>query len=471
MSQREPRSKPPRSAENRALEFVRRDDGRPLEAQAIGFTEPRFSHHFSDIRVHADGEAASIAQHLGARAFTVGDDIVFDHGAYQPETLEGRFVLAHEVAHAIQNREFGTRAAPSAKKSQEFDASESEANAFAHGAITGQSAPLTAEPSAVISTFAPWWMPPQLAALQQQSASSAKPNPPAPSQSEPLKPLETASTYLLDHPQSWGNFAEGINEARKSTAPGKNSIPGLPDGYGSGLSLLEGTLGMGLGMEKLTRGEYLDGGLQVASGAADSVSGVAGLGGWGKASNIAGGISDTITAAGGLYKAITSDDSREQTAGVQDFMMGGFDAVSNFAGGPTTPVGAVAAAGGLGVRAGRGLNNLAASQNYFGDNRTISEWGADKMRGTRDWVQQWDMWGAEDYLDDVAAFGVGLGASAYGIGETAVRGVGDAAWWAGGKVADGAEALWDAGGDAVDYIGDNFTLDPTEIEWDPREWF
>ncbi len=79
-----------------------RGGGQPMAEEARAFFEPRFGHDFSDVRVHNSGMAASLAQSVNARAFTVGRDIVFDSGQYAPHTDEGRRLLAHELAHTIQ---------------------------------------------------------------------------------------------------------------------------------------------------------------------------------------------------------------------------------------------------------------------------------------------------------------------------------------------------------------------------------
>jgi outer membrane protein OmpA-like peptidoglycan-associated protein len=66
--------------------------------------EPRFQHDFSSVRVHTDAEAAQSAAALGAYAYTVGHDIVFGTGQYQPDTTRGRGLLAHELAHTVQQK-------------------------------------------------------------------------------------------------------------------------------------------------------------------------------------------------------------------------------------------------------------------------------------------------------------------------------------------------------------------------------
>ena len=78
------------------------DPGAPLSREVRAYFEPRFAHDFSRVRVHADREAANGAQALGALAYTLGHDIVFAPGKYEPGTLEGRRLLAHELAHVVQ---------------------------------------------------------------------------------------------------------------------------------------------------------------------------------------------------------------------------------------------------------------------------------------------------------------------------------------------------------------------------------
>ena len=79
-----------------------RSPGRPLDAGSRAFFEPRFGHDFSSVRVHADESAQRSAQDLSARAYTFGDDIVFAAGEFAPATTEGRRLLAHELAHVVQ---------------------------------------------------------------------------------------------------------------------------------------------------------------------------------------------------------------------------------------------------------------------------------------------------------------------------------------------------------------------------------
>jgi prefoldin subunit 5 len=76
--------------------------GQPLEPATRAFFEPRFMHDFSKVRIHAGVAPTQAARALGARAYTLGSDIVFDQSQYAPGTREGRRLLAHELTHVVQ---------------------------------------------------------------------------------------------------------------------------------------------------------------------------------------------------------------------------------------------------------------------------------------------------------------------------------------------------------------------------------
>jgi Domain of unknown function (DUF4157) len=78
--------------------------GEPLSAPDRAFFEPRLDADLSNVRVHADAAAAHSAETLGARAYVFGSDIVFGAGEYRPESPAGRRLLAHELAHVLQQR-------------------------------------------------------------------------------------------------------------------------------------------------------------------------------------------------------------------------------------------------------------------------------------------------------------------------------------------------------------------------------
>jgi hypothetical protein len=76
--------------------------GHPLDAATRAHLEPQFGHDFSQVRIHADEPADEAARALNAQAFTVGQDVVFGAGRYQPDTPAGQGLLAHELTHVVQ---------------------------------------------------------------------------------------------------------------------------------------------------------------------------------------------------------------------------------------------------------------------------------------------------------------------------------------------------------------------------------
>jgi hypothetical protein len=96
MSSGSQRSAPP------IVQEVLHSPGESLPAATRAFFEPKFAHDLSRIRVHADDRAAESARAIQARAYTVGHNIVFGPKQYQPGTVDGRRLLAHELTHSIQ---------------------------------------------------------------------------------------------------------------------------------------------------------------------------------------------------------------------------------------------------------------------------------------------------------------------------------------------------------------------------------
>jgi hypothetical protein len=83
--------------------------GSALAPQVRAFVEPRFWRDFGAVRVHTGQSAASAALALNARAFTVGSDIAFAAGRYRPDISDGMALLAHELAHVVQQGAGGRR--------------------------------------------------------------------------------------------------------------------------------------------------------------------------------------------------------------------------------------------------------------------------------------------------------------------------------------------------------------------------
>jgi hypothetical protein len=94
------------------VEEVVASPGLPLDLATRALMEPRFGHNFARVRVHTDARAAESAAAVNARAYTVGSHVVLGAGQPSPETSAGRQLLAHELAHVVQQHGGSSRPAP-----------------------------------------------------------------------------------------------------------------------------------------------------------------------------------------------------------------------------------------------------------------------------------------------------------------------------------------------------------------------
>ena len=111
--------------------------GHGLDPDTRAFMEPRFGHDFSHVRVHTDAPAALAAHAVGAAAFTSGRHISFAAARYDPDNGLGRALLAHELAHVVQQTGSGTERSNSSEGALEV-----EADAAADSVSRGEIAPL-----------------------------------------------------------------------------------------------------------------------------------------------------------------------------------------------------------------------------------------------------------------------------------------------------------------------------------------
>jgi hypothetical protein len=114
--------------------------GRPLDADTRAYMEPRFGHDFSRVRVHTDAMAAESARSVSALAYTVGRDVMFGAGQYAPTTAHGLGLLAHELAHVVQQ---GSPSEAPADLDLADSQWEIEADAAARSALSGSRASVT----------------------------------------------------------------------------------------------------------------------------------------------------------------------------------------------------------------------------------------------------------------------------------------------------------------------------------------
>jgi len=76
--------------------------GESLPQDVRDYFEPRFGQDFSQVRLHRDAPANRMAEALNARALTCGQHLVFGRNQWSPATVRGRHLLAHELAHVVQ---------------------------------------------------------------------------------------------------------------------------------------------------------------------------------------------------------------------------------------------------------------------------------------------------------------------------------------------------------------------------------
>jgi hypothetical protein len=117
---------------------VLNSSGQPLDTETRAFMESRFGHNFSQVRVHTDEKAAQSVQAVNALAYTVGRKVVFGQGQYTPKTEAGNKLLAHELAHVLQQRGESAGIRPEAVEATEHP-SEYEAEQAAEAVMAGNS--------------------------------------------------------------------------------------------------------------------------------------------------------------------------------------------------------------------------------------------------------------------------------------------------------------------------------------------
>lgn len=131
------------------LDVIGRGGGQPLDESIKAPMERAIGADLGDVRIHTDGAAASSARAVQAHAYTVGNEVVFGAGQYQPDTPFGQRMLAHELTHVVQQRNGpvdGTATGDGIAVSDPSDRFEqaAESNAdriMSQGAIGGEAAP------------------------------------------------------------------------------------------------------------------------------------------------------------------------------------------------------------------------------------------------------------------------------------------------------------------------------------------
>ena len=110
-------------------------EGRPLEGSVRSPMESAFGTDFSQVRTHTDTTAAGLSNNLNARAFTIGEHIAFGTGEYQPGTLIGDALIAHELAHVVQQSGGESSFAPMKEIDATYNNLEDDADKSAEGVL------------------------------------------------------------------------------------------------------------------------------------------------------------------------------------------------------------------------------------------------------------------------------------------------------------------------------------------------
>jgi hypothetical protein len=109
--------------------------GQPLDGGVKSRMESAFGHDFSRVRVHNDERAAELSTSLNARAFTLGQHVAFGPGEYHPSTIAGDALIAHELAHVVQQGISPSAAGSVARAAPASAALEEDADRTAVGAV------------------------------------------------------------------------------------------------------------------------------------------------------------------------------------------------------------------------------------------------------------------------------------------------------------------------------------------------
>jgi hypothetical protein len=154
-----PASPSPTAAEEAGVDatagLLHDGDGQALPSPLRDRFETSLGTDLGGVRLHTDDTAASEAAGHGARAFAVGNNIAFGAGEYRPDDPFGQHLIAHEVAHTVQQRGGAGAMQTKLAVSSPADAAEHEADRAADAMVTGAPASLGAAPVAVARKPAP----------------------------------------------------------------------------------------------------------------------------------------------------------------------------------------------------------------------------------------------------------------------------------------------------------------------------
>lgn len=109
--------------------------GHSLDGSVKSRMKTAFGYDFANVRLHTDSKSAQLSKTLNARAFTIGQDVAFGAGEYQPGTLIGDAIIAHELAHVVQQGGPSTKASTMQNGAAEYNLLEEDADTSAASVV------------------------------------------------------------------------------------------------------------------------------------------------------------------------------------------------------------------------------------------------------------------------------------------------------------------------------------------------
>ena len=181
--------------------------GQSLDSGARAVLEPKFGHSFENIKIHADSRADELSKSVNARAFTTGQDVYFRQGEYQPNSADGRHLLAHELTHTIQQSRgtvSGTSIGDGVAVSDPGDSFEQEASVASDMVARGEQVAIGGTAGSVVQRT-----PSSSGALTLQRDGPTT----APAVAPAAAPTTTPGTTPTTAPASTGTFEQNLAAA------------------------------------------------------------------------------------------------------------------------------------------------------------------------------------------------------------------------------------------------------------------
>ncbi|HLK27342.1 MAG TPA: DUF4157 domain-containing protein [Puia sp.] len=177
--------------------------GNSIEGSTRSKMENAFGTNFSDVEIHTDSNAANLSKNMNARAFTVGNHIAFGNGEHQPGTLVGDALMAHELAHTLQQSGINN------SSNHSYDSLEKDADESAVAVMTKM---MTGEEVGSLKKGKRF-----KTSLSLNRCSKSKQDP----------PKDAAVPAKIDEPNSYATFGDWLASFPKHTAAGDTDLTSI----------------------------------------------------------------------------------------------------------------------------------------------------------------------------------------------------------------------------------------------------